>query len=286
MTPEERIKYEFGRRNLSVTPEEIQEYSKLIMEVDTNIDFTKVRMTEENTKAIQKFIREYQARDRLVKHGLKPMNRILMYGASGTGKTYGTKALSNYLGFTMLYVDIAESLSQGNVAQNISKIFKLGNKLKNCIIFFDECDSIAWSRDSAFRDTRDTNSIFQQLDQMSTDNIFIGATNMLHRVDMAFARRFDMRLYFPRPKEDLVKVIRAFLDVKFTLENDVLDYYRPIIENAILEHERLSYDGIKIAVGICMKKAIMERREIIYLSEVFQEIAATIRLNFVVNMTK
>ena len=45
------------------------------------------------------------------------MNRLLFYGDSGCGKTYLSKALSNYLGFEMLYIDIANAITSG------SKIF-------------------------------------------------------------------------------------------------------------------------------------------------------------------
>ena len=102
----------------------------------------------------------------------------------------------------MLYVDIARSISEGNAAINISNIFKAANKIKNCIVFLDECDSIAWSRDTSLADRGDirraTNSLFQQLDQMHIDNVFIAATNMLHRLDSAFERRFDLKLEFKK----------------------------------------------------------------------------------------
>ena len=41
----------------------------------------------------QDFLRELAYRDKLYEYGLEPMNRILMYGASGCGKTYLSKAL-------------------------------------------------------------------------------------------------------------------------------------------------------------------------------------------------
>lgn len=115
----------------------LNKYKHLFMEVDNNIDINSVLLSDENKLKIKEFLREYGSKDRLASYGLKPMNRILMYGDSGTGKTFLTKALSNYMKYTMLYVDIAKSLSEDTVAQNISDIFVCANALKNCIIFFD-----------------------------------------------------------------------------------------------------------------------------------------------------
>ena len=58
----------------------------------------------------------------------------------------------------------------------------------------------AWQRDTGGADTgtirRATNSIFQYLDQMNKTNIFVSATNMLHRLDPAFERRFNLKMEF------------------------------------------------------------------------------------------
>jgi SpoVK/Ycf46/Vps4 family AAA+-type ATPase len=157
-------------------PEELQRiWDEMIMPVDTNISFDSVILSDENKEKYKAFIKEQQYRDTLYSYGLEPMNRLLLYGASGTGKTYSLKALSNLLQYTMIYVDIAKSLSDGNVAKNISDIFKLGNYIADnydgCIVFFDECDAIAWNRDTANGEggvaRRATNSIFQCVDQMS-----------------------------------------------------------------------------------------------------------------------
>ena len=105
-------------------PEEYRKlWDELIMPVDTNISLSSVILSDENKAKIERFIDEVHARDELAKYGLQYSNRALLYGASGTGKTFVTKALSNELGFTMLYVDISKALSDGNVALNISNIF-------------------------------------------------------------------------------------------------------------------------------------------------------------------
>ena len=260
---------------------EIQEFDELIMPVDTNININSVILSDENKEKIQDFLKEQKYKEKLVRHKLYPMNRILMYGASGTGKTYLTKALSNYMGYTMLYVDIAKSLSEGTVARNISNIFKLANALENCVVFFDEADSIAWNRDSSTPDSgvlrRATNSLFQQLDQMSYNNVFVSATNLLFRIDPAFERRFDIKMEFRRPK-NIEDAIQKFLFKEFSLLDDVHEDRKSIIIKRAEASPKLSYYEIQCIVERAMKKAIMNNTMNVMSSWIYDDIARTERI--------
>lgn len=253
--------------------EEKESYSNLIMPVETNINIGSVILSDENKKKISEFLNEYRHREKLLKYRLKPINRILMYGASGTGKTYLSKALSNYMNYSMLYVDIAQALSTGNVATNMADIFKIANKYGNCVIFFDECDSIAWRRDSNTAESgtvrRATNSLFQELDQMNYSNIFISATNMLKRLDPAFERRFDMKMEFRKPDKPVEEIIEKFLFKEFKLKMDVPTEQIQIIQRKL----RLSYYELQIITERNMKKAIINNTLEVKLSDVLQDIA-------------
>lgn len=267
---------------MEMTKELKQIYDDLIMPVDTNITMESVILSDENKLKISEFIKENEFKYKFIEYGLQPMNRLLFYGASGTGKTYLAKALSKHMKYTMLYVDIAKSLSEGNVAMNISNIFKLANSIKECIVFFDEADSIAWNRDSNSPESGDvrraTNSIFQHLDQMDSSNIFIAATNLLHRIDPAFERRFSMKLEFRRPELNLKDIVSKFLFKQFTLEDNVDDTIRDIVER----RTRLSYYEIQGVVERAMKRAVMTSTTNITTSEVYDDfaIAMKIKINF------
>ena len=269
--------------NRNSLPKEYQEiYDELIMPVDTNISFDQVILSDENKSKYKAFIKEQEYRDQLYAYGLEPMNRLLLYGASGTGKTFSLKALSNLLGYTMLYVDIAKSLTDGNVAQNISNIFKLGNYLGNCIIFFDECDAIAWQRDGANADggtvRRATNSLFQQLDQMNHSNVFAAATNMLHRLDPAFERRFNLKLEFRRPTLDIDDCIKHFIFPKFVVNDDVDDTVREIVKRRASQYAKLSYYEIEELVKRAMKRSVLADTNIVNTSDIYEDL--TVAMNF------
>ena len=259
-----------------MTAEDREKYSHLIMPVNTNIGIDSVILSSDNKEKLRQFLEEYKFKDQLVKYGLKPVNRLLFYGASGTGKTYLTKALSNYMGKDMIYVDIAQSLSDDTVAKNISDIFYVAHKYKNCIVFFDECDSVAWSRDSKNSDggtiRRATNSIFQQLDQMDYDTVFVACTNMLKRLDPAFERRFDMKFEFRRPDMTLREVFKKFLFKDFRLIEDVNMEDELIIK----KRSTLSYYEYQIITERNMKKAVINGTTDVKLSDILQDVAIQI----------
>lgn len=254
----------------------------LIMDIDTNIDFDKVILSKENKEKYNEFINEQNFKEEFKKHGLYPMNRILSYGDSGTGKTYSAKALCNLLKYQMLYIDIGQALEGGDVANNIYNIFKYSNEKGNCMLFFDECDSIAWSRDSKTAEggtsRRALNSLFQSLDQMNPDNIFICATNLLPKIDVAFERRFDMKLEFRRPKDSILSSINFFMVDGFKLDTNIEEEMLDIVE----DRAKLSYDEIKKIVERNTKKAILKNTDVVELKGIIKDIAihGNIRIDY------
>lgn len=279
-----------AKANKSDLPKEYQElWDELIMPVDTNISFDSVILSDENKEKYKVFIKEQQYRDVLYEYGLEPMNRLLLYGASGTGKTFSLKALSNLLDYTMVYVDIAKALTDGNVAKNISNIFKLGNYIAEhydgAIIFLDECDAVAWNRDGGGDGgvlRRATNSIFQGLDQMSHHAVFAAATNMLHRLDPAFERRFNLKMAFRRPSLDIDECIKHFIYPKFIINDDVDETVREIVKRRAKQYAKLSYYEIEELVKRAMKRSILNDTSIVNTSDIYEDLATA--MNFKIKM--
>ena len=270
--------------NKNQLPEEYRKlWDELIMPVDTNIDLDSVILSPENRAKIYRFIDEVNNRDRLAKYGLQYTNRALLYGASGTGKTFVTKALSNTLGFTMLYIDISRALSEGNVALNISNIFRLANYLGDCIIFLDECDSVAWDRSDTQNDTanirRATNSIFQNLDNMNQTNLFFAATNLVDNLDFAFRRRFNYELEFKKPSIEIEQAVRHFIHPGFKIVDDVAKFDRDIINRRAKGNPELSYYEIQNIVEEGMKKAILNGSDQVHLKDIYKDLEDAMHFN-------
>lgn len=151
-----------------------------------------LRVLEENAKA-----------DRLGAHGLKPKRKLLFFGKPGNGKTLCAEVLAGELELPLFYVrfDALVGSYLGETAANLRRVFEF-NAAERGVLFFDECDAIAKTRDSK-EDVgelkRVVNSFLQLLDNYSGHGPVIAATNYEKLLDHALARRFDDLIAFPAP---------------------------------------------------------------------------------------
>lgn len=268
-----------GRKFPDELSSEMREiYNQLIMQPKGAIHLDDVILSDENKKKLAQFVTELQHADQLRRHGLEPMNRILAYGATGTGKTLTAKALAYDLDYTMLMVDISQALAQGAAADSIAKIFKLANELKYCLLFFDEVDAIAWNRDASATDGGDirraTNSLFQYMDQMDDTNLFFACTNMLPRLDAAFERRFDLKLEFTRPELPIREAVQRFITGHFRLVDDASS----ITEGIVQKRMRLSYYEIEGIAKRAMKRAILSGTTDVSLAGIYNDFKLALRI--------
>ena len=256
----------------------------LLLDTDETLRVSDVILSNINKKRINEFLIEREHAEELVDAGLCPMNRILMYGASGTGKTMLTRALANEIGFNMLAVNIAHALDSGNAASNIQKIFDIAKRHPYCMIYLDECDSVAWNRsddergeDPAMR--RALTSIFQQMDRMNDRNTVICAsTNLLTNCDPAFERRWNMKMEFRRPKLSLKEDIRKFASKYkgFKIVDDVDKDFEKIIQN----RTSMSYYELEMLVNNGLKRAVIDGTYHVSMNSIFKEIGVHMRVKY------
>lgn len=252
-------------------PDNLQDiYNRYCLPDDlSGLTIDSVILSEDNRKQVNDFITETNFKDKFVSYGLKPINRVLNYGASGTGKTFLTKCLAAHFGYELLSIDIANALSTGVAAKALEDVFQLGNHIGKAIIFLDECDAIARDRSdkSVPEDPnvrRANNALFQLLDRMNPQCIFMSATNLYTELDPAFVRRFNLKLKFDRPPLDnLQDTIKRFMLPAFSLEEDMDEEIKDIILWHARNYTGLSYDEIETWVERAEKIAIMQDSEII-----------------------
>ncbi len=143
--------------------------------------------------------------------------QILLYGPPGTGKTHIVKCLAGQLGAKIAVVQIKDIMANlvGDGAKIIAEIFEQAKRYDKCIIFFDEIDAIAASRDDdESRHTKEQlTTLLTYMDGFMSGTrknqirIIIAATNRPWILDSAVKRggRFETQIYVPLPDYDARK---------------------------------------------------------------------------------
>jgi len=138
---------------------------------------------------------------------IRPWKGILLFGPPGTGKSFLAKAVANEINCHFFSISSADIISKfvGDTEKHVKALFDVARKKQPSIIFIDEVDSIATSRDD--EDTKQKgsqNELIVQMDGVGKDNkgvLMIGATNLPWLLDKAILRRFEKRFHVPLPDD-------------------------------------------------------------------------------------
>lgn len=147
--------------------------------------------------------------------GLRLPRGILLHGEPGTGKTMLAKALASEAGMEFLQCNAAEFVQKyiGEGARLMRETFISARKYAPSIVFIDEIDAIAKSRQSTDREgTADVlNALLSEMDgfadNSATPVFVVAATNFNAKkgetlLDPAFIRRFDRQIEIELPDLD------------------------------------------------------------------------------------
>jgi SpoVK/Ycf46/Vps4 family AAA+-type ATPase len=204
-----------------------------------------------NTDIFQEILAENEKADILVAHKLRPKNKLLFFGPPGTGKTQTAKILSSALKIPLAYVNLPCVFSSylGQTSANLQKIFDY-IRCDNYLIFFDEFDAIASSRDLSADSSevrRLVNSLLQLMDSVDS-GIFIAATNNQKLLDDAVWRRFDEFLIFDLPdSENRFLLLNLYLQ-NFVHKLDLHDFVDSLAGSTGADIERICANAIKEAL--------------------------------------
>ncbi len=130
---------------------------------------------------------------------------VLFEGPPGVGKTSMARIIASETGIPMVYVPVENIVSKyyGESAQNMAQIFDISARYDRAILFLDEIDSLAGSREGGlFEATRRILSVLlRKIDGLDSHEgiLTIGATNRAQDLDRALLSRFDTIISFPLP---------------------------------------------------------------------------------------
>ncbi|MDK2849777.1 MAG: hypothetical protein PWP03_332 [Candidatus Woesearchaeota archaeon] len=139
---------------------------------------------------------------------------VLFEGPPGTGKTTTAKIIASETEIPLVYVPIESIMTKwyGESERNLAGIFDTANEFDNAILFLDEIDSLATSRDDGIHEAtrRVLSVLLRKIDGIESSEqnvIVIGSTNRKQDLDPALLSRFDVSIYFRLPNlEERAKI--------------------------------------------------------------------------------
>ena len=181
----------------------------------TSLTFDDVVGMHEVKEKLRDVIDQFKNAEKYKAWNIKPIKGILLYGPSGTGKSYISEAFANEIDAKFFPLSSADIISKylGESGKSIRAKFEEARKHKLSIIYIDEVDSIAAKRDGSENNKERNATLNELLVQMASpenDNvIMIFATNMLDLLDPAFLRsgRCDFKIEVSLPDFDCRKGI-------------------------------------------------------------------------------
>jgi len=231
-----------------------------------NVRWEDIGGLEETKKEFKETVQyPIQHKDLYDKFNTKPPSGILIYGPPGCGKTMIAKALATEAELNFISVKGPEFFNMwvGESEAKVREVFDKARQAAPCILFIDEIDSIAGSRNNGNNDSgvseRTLNQLLIELDGVTDKkSVFVvGATNRPWALDTAILRpgRLGLHIYVPLgDKASRLSILQAHLRKTPMSSDIVLDELADATEG---------YSGADLA-SICqyaVKNAIRELAE-------------------------
>ena len=194
--------------------------AKMYMEKQTGVTFQNVAGQDEAKESLQEVVDFLHNPEKYSGIGAKLPKGALLVGPPGTGKTLLAKAVAGEAGvpFFSLSGSAFVEMYVGVGASRVRDLFKQAQQMAPCIVFIDEIDAIAKTRDTAMggNDEREQtlNQLLAEMDGFDTNKglLVLAATNRPEVLDPALLRpgRFDRRIIVDKPdlkgRVDVLKV--------------------------------------------------------------------------------
>ena len=173
-------------------------------------------LSRQNLSLLKAILQEHNRADLLKAHGLRPCDRLLLYGPPGCGKTLTAQVIAGELGRPLAVVRIDSIVSSflGETAANLRKIFDFAND-SSLVLLFDEFDALGKEREDTLEHgelRRVVNAVLQMMEDYRGKSVLVAATNHEQMLDSAVWRRFDEILHLKPPTPTQVCQL---LSVKF-----------------------------------------------------------------------
>lgn len=181
----------------------------LLIEDKERPELSEIFLSAKNKEMVHQLIREHRFSERLQEFGLPINHKIFLSGHSGCGKTMVAKAIAQATQKPIYILNLSNIVSSkiGETSQNLKLLFDKAARDK-AILFLDEFDQIGKARGSDDKDVgemrRLVNTLIQLIDYFPKEALLICATNHPEIIDIALMRRFQLKINFEMPNNEVL----------------------------------------------------------------------------------
>ena len=234
-----------------------KEVDDLLLQLDTYDDIKSLILSNSVEEKLERIIKEYLKKETLRKYGLVNRRKLLLYGASGTGKTMTASVLAKEFNLPFFVVRTEKVVTKfmGETGQKLGRIFDFISEVP-AVYLFDEFDAIGSQRgmdNEVGEQRRILNTFLQLLERDDSDSFIIAATNSIESIDKAMFRRFDDVIEYSLPdREQRLALLHEYLyaakDLDFALAESLF--------------EGMSHAEIKMLCSDIFKESLLNDKKI------------------------
>lgn len=214
LPPDIKAMLEKQMRNGSPEPEKEKQGEQLTAPTNIEYNFHMVNASED----VEEFV------NKLVKSPIKKY-AILLYGVSGSGKSFLSKYIAQQLGMPIIKKRASDLMDKwvGQTEQNVKEAFQEATKSK-AILLLDESDSFLYDRTYSQREfeVAQVNELLTQMEDFEYPLIM--TTNLKDKIDKASMRRFIFKIKFDYMKpENIIAGVREYFGEDFNLTEEQIN---------------------------------------------------------------
>lgn len=234
-----------------------KEVDDLLLQLGTCDDRKSLILSSSVEEKLERIIKEYLKKETLKKYGLVNRRKLLLYGASGTGKTMTASVLAKEFNLPFFVVRTEKVVTKfmGETGQKLGRIFDFISEVP-AVYLFDEFDAIGSQRgmdNEVGEQRRILNTFLQLLERDDSDSFIIAATNNIESIDKAMFRRFDDVIEYSLPdREQRLALLHEYLyaakDLDFALAESLF--------------EGMSHAEIKMLCSDIFKESLLNDKKI------------------------